>query len=131
LVEIWRVHPAALDERVAWLEAEGLHPEVPHVPRSWMARLTSTATVSIYCPEGEEGQARTAIASWEAQASTRAEALVGKIVPSFVAATLLGTTIGCLAAALGSQTGTSIVLGFWSWFLVLVVIGVRQRRRGA
>lgn len=128
MVEIWKVHPAAVEDRVHLLLERGLNPFVPHIPSSILSKFYGSMTVKIYVPESEQDLALTVIRDYETQAAPRADELARQIVSTFVGVAVLAAAIALLAAWLGLQTGSSIMLGFWIWFLTLAAIGVRQRR---
>lgn len=128
LVEIWKVHPAAVEDRVQLLAARGLNPFVPHVPSSILSKFYGSMTVKIYVPESEQDLALAVIRDYEAQAAPRADELARQIVTVFMGVAVVAAAIALLAAWLGLQVGSSILLGFWIWFLTLAAIGVRQRR---
>ena len=128
LVEVWKVHPSAVEDRVQLLIARGLNPAVPHIPSSILSKFYGSITVKIYVPESEHDLALEVIRDYEMQAGARADALVRQIVPVFWAVAVLAAGVALAAAWLGLQTGSSIVLGFWIWFLTLAAIGVWQRR---
>ena len=128
LVEVWKVHPSAVEDRVQLLIARGLNPVVPHIPSSILSKFYGSITVKIYVPESEHDLALEVIRDYEMQAGARADALVRQIVPVFWGVAVLAAGVALAAAWSGVQTGSSIVLGFWIWFLTLAAIGVWQRR---
>lgn len=128
-VEVWRVHPSAIDDRLELLAARGIEAKAAYRPISMLAVFHTYLTVPILVEKHNESAVREFIARWETEASNRASSLAHELLPRLGVAALTAALGGALARVFGAGWGDVAALFLVLWCLILLVQELSLRWR--